>query len=52
MTTLKVQPREKTKDVKVIREEGSMPAVLYGPKEDALSITISVKDFGKVLKGR
>lgn len=50
MTTLKVQQREKKQDVKILREEGSMPAVLYGPKEDTLPITISIKDFGKVLK--
>jgi len=50
MTTLKVQQREKKQDVKILREEGSMPAVLYGPKEDTFPITISMKDFGKVLK--
>jgi len=50
MTTLKAQSREKSQDIKALREEGNMPAVLYGPKEDAISITVSGKEFGKVLK--
>jgi len=50
MTTLKAQPREASEDLKVLREGGDMPAVLYGPKEDAVSITVSFKEFGKVLK--
>lgn len=50
MTILKTQPREKSHNIKNIREEGNIPAVLYGPKEDAVSVVVSGKDFGKVLK--
>jgi large subunit ribosomal protein L25 len=50
MTTLKAQTREKSQNVKVLREEGNMPAVLYGAKEDSVSISVSGREFGKVLK--
>ncbi len=33
-----------------IRAGGAMPAVVYGPKQEALSITVNARDFGKVLK--
>ena len=50
MTTLKAQSREKSQNIKTLREEGIMPAVLYGAKEDAVSVAVSMKEFGKVLK--
>ncbi len=50
MTTLKAQSREKSQNIKTLREGGNMPAVFYGPKEEAVSIVVSGKEFGKVLK--
>jgi len=38
------------KKVKTIRDNGGLPAVLYGPKEDTTSITIPAKDFLVVWK--
>ena len=38
------------KGVRALREEGKMPAVVYGPKQKALAIEVSVKDFGKALE--
>ena len=38
------------KGVQALREVGLMPAVMYGPKNDAVSIEVSVKDFQKIFK--
>ena len=50
ITELKAAKRSKTgKEVAGLRKIGTMPAVVYGPKQEALSIEVSTKDFGKVL---
>ena len=36
------------KAVKELREEGSIPAILYGAKEESTPIQVSTKAFGKV----
>lgn len=36
------------KGVQALRQSGLMPAVVYGPKHEATSIEIAVKDFSKV----
>lgn len=38
------------KGVQALRKEGKIPAVVYGAKDTALSIELSTKEFGKVLK--
>jgi large subunit ribosomal protein L25 len=40
------------KDVKKMRREGKIPAVIYGPKvETPVSITLNERDLGKLLAG-
>lgn len=45
MTTLNAEKRDTKVDVKKLRQEGSVPAVLYGPKQEALSIAVKATDF-------
>lgn len=49
--TLTVQNRtEKGKQLKKLRESGRVPAVVYGPKEESLSISMDARDFEKAFK--
>lgn len=49
--TLTVQNRtEKGKRVKKLRESGRIPAVVYGPKEESLAISMDARDFEKAYK--
>lgn len=50
MTTLDVTARKEDKKPEVLRAEGFIPAVFYGKKEKATSITLSRSDFSKVWK--
>lgn len=50
MTILEAQLRDRFVDINKLREEGKMPAVFYGNKTKAESITIERKDFIKVWK--
>lgn len=51
MTTLLVQNRESTgKGLKKIREEGWVPAVMYGFKTDSSNISVNAKEFEKIWK--
>lgn len=51
MLTLKVKIRKDLgKKVKVLREQGILPAVLYGPKIKNLSIEIDFKEFENIYK--
>jgi large subunit ribosomal protein L25 len=38
------------KAVEALRAAGSIPAVVYGPKQESLSITLNSRDFEKVFK--
>jgi len=38
------------KGVRALREEGKMPAVVYGPKQEALAIEVVLRDFAKTLE--
>jgi large subunit ribosomal protein L25 len=38
------------KAVSTLRNEGSIPAVVYGPKQETVSMTLNLKDFEKVFK--
>ena len=51
MLTLTATKREETgKRSKRLIASGTLPAVVYGPKQEALSISIPEKAFEKVLK--
>jgi len=43
--------KEKGKKVKNLRSKGILPAVLYGPKTETLSLETDEKEFEKVLQG-
>ena len=47
---LKAAKRKITgKGVSSLREQGLMPAIVYGPKQEALAIEVSLRDFSKTL---
>lgn len=48
MVSLTVHTRDKKENVEKARKGGMIPAVLYGPKEESMSVFISEKDFEKV----
>lgn len=49
--TLQIQKREITgKKLEKLRGEGKLPAVVYGPKQEAVLITLDKGNFEKVLK--
>jgi large subunit ribosomal protein L25 len=47
---LTVEVRDAKKSSKTLRNEGSLPAVVYGRSEEAAPITINRKEFEKVFK--
>ena len=47
---LEAQKRDIKEDVKALRSNGSVPAVLYGPKQESLSIKLSSVAFLKAYK--
>ena len=50
MLTLTVEPRDIKVKPETLRESGSIPAVLYGPKQKSTSVVVSTKEFIKVFK--
>ncbi|MFT7644595.1 MAG: large subunit ribosomal protein L25 [Candidatus Paceibacteria bacterium] len=48
--TLPVTLRDGSKKVYSLRANGGVPAVVYGPKQEPLSISLEGKSFGKILK--
>lgn len=48
--TLEVKARDAKMSSEILRKGGSIPAVLYGPKEASLSIAINAKEFDRVFK--
>jgi large subunit ribosomal protein L25 len=42
--------RETSKAPKAVRKEGNVPAVVYGPKQEALAVSVPAREFDKVLK--
>ncbi len=51
MNTLEVEKRsELGKQVKALRAVGRIPAVVYGPKQESISIVASLKEFEIILK--
>lgn len=47
---LEAQKRDIKEDLKALRKSGSFPAVVYGPKQEAISIKINTIAFLKTLK--
>ncbi|VAW33086.1 LSU ribosomal protein L25p [hydrothermal vent metagenome] len=45
MITLTVEKRDATMRAKKIREEGNIPAVVYGPKQETVSVMLPRKEF-------
>ncbi|MES3004505.1 MAG: 50S ribosomal protein L25 [Patescibacteria group bacterium] len=50
MFTLDAQTRDKSQNLDTLRNEGKMPAVFYGKKNESTPITITQKEFIKVWK--
>ncbi len=50
MITLNVEKRDMAVRAKLVRATGNMPAVVYGPKQESISISLSGKDFGIALR--
>lgn len=50
MITLNAEPRDLKVKPETLREMGKMPAVFYGPKEKATSVTVSMTEFIKTYK--
>lgn len=50
MLELEIKPRDGKVSTEDLRSKGSMPAVLYGPKEDAMSITVDQRAFERLFK--
>lgn len=51
VVTLNVKPRtERGKQLARLREQGKLPAVVYGPKEEAQALTIDRQTFEKLFK--
>lgn len=50
METLNIQTRESSEDLTKMRESGDVPAVLYGPKQESISIKLKQTDFIKLYK--
>jgi large subunit ribosomal protein L25 len=48
--TLEVKPRDAKASTDALRKKGSIPAVLYGPKEAPQSIEIDAKEFERVFR--
>ncbi|MEK7095108.1 MAG: 50S ribosomal protein L25 [Patescibacteria group bacterium] len=50
MISLTVEKRDSKVKVDVLRKQGKVPAVFYGPKQKSSSVYVSMKDFVKVWK--
>lgn len=48
MTTINATKRDVKTDLSKLREEGKLPAVFYGPKEESTPITVGAIEFLKV----
>ena len=49
MATLQVSEREPTENPNTLRQEGKLPAVIYGPERDSVSLTINKKKMSELL---
>jgi large subunit ribosomal protein L25 len=49
--TVKLEVTAKTASAKALRKAGSIPAVVYGPKQEPLAVSVEKSVFEKLLKG-
>src|SRR3989344_4547188 len=50
MMTLPASKRDTGHAPRILREKGNIPAVVYGPKQEATAISIPLKEFERVFK--
>jgi large subunit ribosomal protein L25 len=51
MFTLTAQARTETgKKIAAMREEGRLPAIVYGPKQEATPISLEAREFDRILR--
>ena len=51
MPTLNVQPRDQVgKTTTLLAKDGRMPAIVYGHKQEATPVSLSVAEFSKILR--
>ena len=50
MVTLTVSKRDTDNAPRTLREKGNIPAVVYGPKQEAMAISIPLKEFERVFR--
>lgn len=50
MLELQINPRDTKVSARDMRAKGIMPAVIYGPKEEATAIAINLKQFERIFK--
>ena len=50
MVTLAVSKRDTQTASRTLRSKGSIPAVVYGPKQEATAISVSLKEFERVFQ--
>ncbi|MBP6881535.1 MAG: 50S ribosomal protein L25 [Candidatus Pacebacteria bacterium] len=48
--TLAVTARDHSKDLEALRANGGIPAVVYGPAQTPITITLDGKEFEKIMK--
>ena len=48
--TVKLDVTKRTSSAKAVRNEGNIPAIVYGPKQEPISISVSKAIFEKTLK--
>lgn len=48
--TLAVTPRDESTSLETLRANGTVPAVVYGPKQASVAVSIDAKEFDKVRK--
>jgi len=48
--TLNIEKRADSERADALRKAGILPAIIYGPKQESISIKLSQKEFDKVFK--
>lgn len=48
--SLHVTPRDEKQSTKSVRASGSIPAIVYGPKQPSVSVTLEKKEFDALFK--
>lgn len=50
MLELEIKQRDSKESAETLRAQGVLPAVIYGPKEEATAITVNQKEFERLFK--